>query len=949
MSGPAIDITLPSGEQAQVPQEDLQQAVAAGAVVAKPAALKGKYEEEFGGLLGQGVSAVFGAGRTASLGLMDDLLIEGAYTLGGDGAAADMKHGLNVAKETNPYATMGGEAAGLFIGGGRGLTAAGGALEKAVAQGAGEGLLGTVGGMAARGALEGGALEFGKGVSEEALGDPNANGEKLLAHTAKGALLGAGIGAGFGVVAHAGSGLMGALSHASGPRPTALLDEVVGTPGAGRVLAEDAAATESLVVQLRKAGATSEQAAIMADEISGLARSRTTVENPFLTKGAASWEETAGALGKPLDNPFLTKGTGTWEETASALTGQPKKGLSGYVDDAAEKYILSRSGGNPEVAEALRKGYGERASRIIEAERIADNEAKRMAEAGTKMMRAEEVLDRLSFTERPQQFERLMKASAVDLDKAADSAMRMTQMADNVVAELESVRHLGRDALAIKSMRNAINVTYERHAALLDATTGAARESALRDLYMSTYQLKQEAGRLSNFGKVDAAAARGLPVTGIEGDIRRVHEVLRTGLEDEAVWGAAGRANRDLNKAFSDALPRRQDLGRRLGVTIDAELGIAKPEVDFDKARALLGSLRGGEVDSLRQGVKSAESFVDGIRQRVAAAEQHLEMTAADKAILNEALSSAKDFETTFASARKNAEVVNRLKDMQLEEQGKAIGGTLGFLTDIVTRPVTTMERLGAVKVATQKLEKAIEGGLNRFFDGKGIRLAAGPARQSTEVAKEIGEVRAMAANPAQLQSYVNRFVGDLGKHAPQTADGVRAAATRLITYLAINAPKPTVSYDVTGKTQERYTPSALASYERKREAGLDPKSVLREMDIGSLNRDGIRTVKAVYPQLFAEMQNAARKQMAQRAVDETLNLSREQKKALAALLEVPADGTFEPKFIAAMQATTEPLPQQPQGPQNAGPTMLSKRPMKLDPSVFQTDAQQIGGSNHGD
>lgn len=916
MSGPAVDITLPSGEQAQVPQEDLQQALAAGAVVAKPAAPKGKYEEEFGGLLGQGVSAVFGAGRTASAGLMDDLLIEGAYTLGGDGAAADMKHGLNVAKETNPYATMGGETAGLFLGAGKGITSAGGALEGAIAARAGEGLLGTVGGMAARGAAEGAALEFGKGVSEEALGDPNANGEKLLAHTAKGSLLGAGIGAGFGLVAHAGSGLMGALSHASGPRPAALLDEVVGTPGAGRVLAEDAAATESLVVQLRKAGATSEQAAIMADEISGLARSRTTVENPFLTKGAASWEETAGAL-----------------------AGEPKKGLSGYVDEAAEKYIASRSGGNPEVAEALRKGYGERASRIIEAERIADNEAKRMAEAGTKMMRAEEVLDRLSFTERPQQFERLMKASAVDIDKAADSAVRMTQMADNVVSELESVRHLGRDALAIKGMRNAINATYSKHAALLDATTGAARESALRDLYMSTYQLKQEAGRLSSFGKANTSAARAMVPTSIEGRIRDVHEFLRTGLEDEAVWGAAGRANRDLNKAFSEALPRREDLGKRLGVVIDSELGIAKPEVDFEKARALLGSLRGGEVDSLRQGVKSAESFVDGIRQRVAAAEQHLEMTAADKAILNEALSSAKDFETTFASARKNAEVVNRLKDMQLEEQGKAIGGTLGFLTDIVTRPVTTMERLGAVKVATQKLEKAIEGGLNRFLDGKGIRLAAAPARKSTEVAKEIGEIRAMAANPAQLQSYVNRFVGDLGKHAPQTADGVRAAATRLITYLAVNAPQPTVSSDLTGKTQERYTPSALASYERKREAGLDPKSVIREMDIGALNRDGIRTVKAVYPQLFAEMQNTARKQVAQRAVDETLNLSREQKKALAALLEVPADGTFEPKFIAAMQASTAPLPEPA-----PGPGQTSKRAVKIDTGVFTTPAQQIEG-----
>lgn len=891
---------------------------------APPPKPEGKYEKEFGGLLGQGVSAVFGAGRMATGGLMDDLLIEGAYAAGGDSAMADMRQGLRVAKETNPYATMGGEAAGLFLPGiGTGLTGAGTAIEEAAAGRLGQGLLGRVGSMALRGGIEGAALGESRAVSEEALGDPNANGEKLAAAAMKDGLLGAGIGGGLGVLAHGASGLLGALKHSPGPRPAGLLDEVVGTPGAGKVIAREAEETEALVQSLRRSGATSEQAAIMADEVATMAKAR-----------MASAEHV---------NPFLAKGG------ASAFGSTEGGWLSSFVDDNVKAFAKARSGGNAQIEEALLKGYSGRASRIIESRNILDNQTAKLVESGSKMMRAEEVLDRLSFTERPQQFERLMKASAVDADKAADAAIRMTQMADAVVSELEAVPLMDRNALAVKQMRKILNVTYQKHAALVDATTGAAREAALRDLYMSTYEMKQEFGRISQFGKVNREAARAQIPTTIEGKAQKVYEFLRTGLEDEGVWGAAGRANRDINEAFAASHARRLDFGRKFGVSIDEVAGTAKPEVDFDKVRGILGDLRGSNVDSMRQAVKDAEAFVDGIRTRADAAEKHLAMSAADKAAITEARAAATEFEKTFAAARKEAEVVNRLKDLQLEEQGKAIGGTIGFLTDIVTRPVTTMERLGAVKVATQKLEKAIEGGLNKFFTGKGQSLvSATKPRAAAEVTKEIGLVREMLNNPRQMESRAEAMVSELREFAPQTADGAKATALRLMTFLAVNAPTPTVSRDVTGKTSERYSPSQIASYERKREAAMDPRTVLREMDIGSLNRDGIRTVKAVYPQLFAEMQMKAMEQIADREGRGQLALSRAQKKAIAALLEVPADATFEPKFIVAMQATTAPLPQAPQGPESQGPMMLSKRPMKIDPDVFATDAQQIEGQDHG-
>jgi len=885
--GGLVDITLPTGEAATVPQEDLAQAVAAGAVVSR-AGPEGKYEREFGGLLGMGASAVFGAGRVASGGLTDLALVEGADMLGGARARADMQHGLRVAKETNPYSTLGGEAAGLFIGAGEGITGAGAVVEEQVAARVGEGLLGSMASMGARGGVEGTLLGFGKAVSEDALGEPDPTGEKLFATAVKDGLLGAGVGAGIGAVAHG----LGSLRHAVGPRPSGLLDEVAGTPGAGRVLREDLGATESIVTDLRKAGATSEQAAVMTDELQALAK------------------ETAAALRK----------------------GGP---ASGVVDKAAAWYAANRAGGNAELEEVLRKAYADRVTRIVKQEEILDKNARILAERGSAVMRGEEVLNRVNFTERPDQFAKLLDPTKLDV--AADAAVKMTQRVDALVTELEQTAMKGGNEVGVRRLRKMLQDTYAKHASMVDG----GGENALRDLYMSTYKLKQEVGKVSGFGKAPYLRSEG------ENLFSQAYEELRVGLEDEAVWGAAGAANREWNETFSAALARRQDFGGRFGVSIDQVSGVPKPEVDFDKARSILNDLRGTADDDIRQGVRSAEAFIDGNRQRIAAIEKYADLGPAEVKQLAQMRSDLDAFESAFADARKEAGVVNRLRQQQLEEQGRSLGGVLGLATDIMTKPLTTMERLGAVKAATERFEKGIENGLNRLFDGKGKeildRLSPSVKPRAREaVQKEIGEVRQLAANPELLQKRLGEFAGDLPRHAPNTSASVAAVATRALTFLAINAPQPVVQKDAFGRTRERYTDSQLADYERKRNAALHPESIIREMKQGKLNREGIRTVKFVYPHLFVQMQDMARSEIAGLDREGKLDsMPRERKKAISILLETPADGTFEPDFIALMQGAKA-----PSAPQAApmGPAPVAKRPIKLDVGMFETEAQQIEG-----
>lgn len=892
---PATGHMLP----ATVAAEDLAQAKQAGAVL-RPA--KGVYEDEFGGGLGQAASAIFGAGRMASGGLMDAALIDGAGLVGGDQAAADMRHGLNVAKDTNPLATMGGEAAGLFIGAGEGVTGAGQVAEEAATGLLGKGLLGSVGSMGLRGATEGALLGAQQQLSEDALGNVDHNGEKLFASAAKNALIGGAVGGGLGALGHFGSEAVAAFKHGPGPRSTGLLDDVAGMPGLGQPMREEVGAQESLIKDLQKTGLTSDEAASLAGDVKTLARART--------------------------------------------AGGP---LSGVLDDVASRFATAKANGNAERLEVLEHGFLDASRSLGSHEQEVSNQALALTKHGTDLMRAEETLNRINFTERPEQFAKLLDPAKIDV--AADAAARMTQKVDALVSQFERESMLGGEAVQMRQIRKTLNSTYAKQASLIDATTGAARENAMRDLYMDTYRLKQKVQELSGFGK-DLHR-----LTPAESMFRNVGEELRTGLEDEAAWGKAGTANREWNETFSQALPRRQDFAQRFGVSIDQAAGVPKPEVDFDKARSFLKGLTGHELeDGALQGTKSAGAYTDGIRARLGALEKHADMSAADRAVFDKARASADKFDEAFATARKESAIVARLRTQALEEQGKSLGGVLGLATDVMTRPLQTMERLGAIRAATERFEKMIEGGINRFFEGKGSALMRraedttsklrGASRPAEAVGKEIGDLRELAASAPAMEARVQQLVGTMGDHAPKTASAMATVGLRALTYLASQAPQGRTETRLGMlKPTTRYSAQDLAVYETKRTAAFHPETVLTEMRAGKLNREGIKTVKAVYPQMFAQMQNLARTQIYAMEQKGTLDaMPYAQKAALATLLEVAADGTWKPDFMALMQSTKAPPPAPaavPNAAEGGG-----RRPVKINTEVFETEAQQVEGRN---
>lgn len=877
-----VDITLADGSPATVPEENLPLALSSGAhvdVATSAPALDG------GGLLGEAATAALGAGRTASMGFSDSALAEMANIIGGEQARKDALHSMDIARRANPYSNMAGEFAGLFVGG---PTAIGEGVEQAVAEKAGEGLFGKVASFGLRGGVEGALIEHQNQISEATLGDHELNGQKMAAHIGEGALLGGTLGAGLGVGAHGLTSAVESLRGLRGVPSNAVLDEVAGVEGAGKLLREDAAETQKLVTTLEKSGATTEQAARMADEAMAFSR-------------------------------------------AQSNSG-------GILEEVAAKYAQNRAGGNPAIEEALRFSISDRARKLADRAAVLDEHALKLKAVGDRVMRAEDALNEVQFKYKAEQMAKLVDPARFESQR--DTLAKLLQDSDDVLKFWESTASKGGAEGAIRSLRKQ----YTDALGALAKVEESGATTASRDFFIRADKFKRSIDSFAQYGK----SPYGLPeaVMHPEAGLRPLGDKWRNALEDANVWGDAGLAQKEWNATFSNTFSRRQDFGGRFAVGIDQVRGVPVAEMDAEKIKNALLKKLGSEADA-QQALKSTEAWVNGNRDRIAAIRKYGDLVPTELAALDDGTKALGEFESVLGTAKKESEIVSRIERLQLEEQGKALGGVMGLGADLVTRPFKTMERLGDLIQAKQRVEKAIAGGLERFFGGKAGPevLAELKPRPPKDVAKDISEVRQLAANPAALEERARASVGDMAKYAPRTADAAMATFKRAVLFLANEAPPASVRLGVLAMSapEPRYTAQQLHEWETKKRAAFDPKTVVFDMKSGRLNREAIRTIEFVSPKLYMEIQHSAQEWVLREQQKGTIDkMPRAQQAALAALLKVPADGTWQPDFMLMMQAAK--ATPAPQSAPTSAPSMMttSKRAIRMNTGIYETEAYAI-------
>lgn len=893
-----VDILLPDGQAATVPEQDLGRALAAGAQMPKtgPSGPEGEF---WNSGAGQVLTAGLGAARTASFGLSDNLLAEGANIISGESSRKEALHTLSQAKEINPYADLAGEVGGLFIGGG-GITQAGEMAESAIAARAGEGLAGKLAAGGVRGFVEGGLLGAEHSLTEDTLGDHAINGEKMFATMGKEGLLGAAggaaiSGAGYGLGRALGLGVEPAVeaSVEGGRLSKTAIDDVAGLKGAGNSVKSSMQHAEETIEALQKTGLTSEQAAELADK-------------------------TLRAADKLV----------------------PEKGnLPGLIDKVRDAYI-GEVAGTTERAAILKRGY-ELQSGLREAhEDVLRNTSAELSKDFTKVARKlEDSMNDIQFTEKTDQMRKLIGTGAEQARLARDHVAGMFQQVSEKVLELDSLFAKGGSEGALKRI---IKESSDLSRVFQRADADAA------DFMTAGNKLKQLLDRHTDFSTK-------FKLTEGEQAFKDLRESIKVQLEDTTAFGRGGEAQARLNSTYSELVPRRSHLAQTVGQTIDrGDGGVTLLGGDFQKFQSMMRSLTGDATDAEIEGVKSVEGYIDGMRARAAAVKDFGHLSPKQAADIAEGEKALDAFAQNFAKARTDIAANNKLRAMQLmEREAPRMGGLVGMIGDVITKPLTTMERLAEIRSSTVRLDKAIDKGLQKAFEFKASATKATAAtRQSVE--NEIGQFRELAGNPEALADRARKFSEPLSKVAPKIAQEAAATAMRALNFLATEAPIPLGSRAIMGMPtrKPRYSDEQVSAWQNKREAALGaadgrtaPEVIIGDLQKGRLNRDAIRTIEFVSPQLFLQLQQTAQRQISQMAADGKLDkLTLAQQASIASLLKVPPGKMWEPDFMLLMQSAKSIAPgsQSQSGPPSAPNQGTSKRAIKVDTSAFQTETQAI-------
>jgi hypothetical protein len=178
-----------------------------------------------------------------------------------------------------------------------------------------------------------------------------------------------------------------------------------------------------------------------------------------------------------------------------------------------------------------------------------------------------------------------------------------------------------------------------------------------------------------------------------------------------------------------------------------------------------------------------------------------------------------------------------------------------------------------------------------------------GSARQKT-FHSQVAALRQLSQDPALMARRIQESLGAVLETAPQTGMAMTAQAQAGVGFLLSKAPASPydLGNDPLGRHSGRWQPddTEITRFNRYVAAVADPGAFLSDMAAGRVNREGVEAIRTVYPALFQELQM----RLVERIPEFQEALSYQQRGQLSILFSVALDPSFEPGFVAAMQAS---------------------------------------------
>ncbi len=906
-----VAVTLSDGQSGYVDEGDVQSVVASGGTVGHTGAAslsEGAQADqgELGGLAGSAAAFGFGGLRSATLGLSDPALIGLSGLVGGEGEKEHTRRGLSELRELHPGMSTAGEVAGLFTPGGIGGKVAKGfahAAESGVAKlgtkaieaaGLSPEAFGAFSRVAAKaglagvgGAAEGALYGAGNVVSEDALGDHELTAEQLLAGAGEGGLVGLGAGGLIGGLGAAGGELYGGVS-------------ALGRGAAGQAADALGGATDLLATGRAKATSWLDRLGSHSSAAEGVLRSPSSIAEELAQEGTP----------RGLESMLEPGATG------------------GLIPSLAEKVANAQAGS--EASSAFKRAYRD-ATKLADSNAELDKLAISTAEDVSKPLRESDAAIRDAWGEHK-----------VDtLAKYADPTRVDEQMtaSSKIASEIQQTVDYYRDINKNNSL--GIGGTLKKLDAWNDVYTnrvlkaGALPDSA--EIFRLTDNLKRTLAEPAQFGRNIGGSPD------VQAALRRFDELYhsaRTVLEDPTVWGervAAGQ--KAVNEGWVARLNSADKFRDAFTENFGAEAGRPISRFDAGKLKAFFASPDGAEAYSKNQAMAE---YISGQRQLMDSLEAHGDLSASARSKIEKGRVALDTLEQRVAQAKAESADIANLKRAKELELSSAVPGLLGVVTDVITRPIATAERLGQLELAKRQVSERMASAVDGIAKGTTGRPIATPSR--TDLVRAARSVIDAAAAPQAIMENVQRRLRGIADAAPRTSQAFATSAVKAVTYLAARAPKDISPADPLAlrKREPRYDEGQLQQFGRVLATVKDPIGATeRAVKDGTLTWDHVDALQTVYPKLYDKMRVDVLEAVQRRADP----LSYADRILLGILFRAPTDPSLRPEYVRAIQQTKAPPAPDPQNDAQKR-AQYGRQGKPIDFSGSQTETEKIAGGS---
>lgn len=186
-------------------------------------------------------------------------------------------------------------------------------------------------------------------------------------------------------------------------------------------------------------------------------------------------------------------------------------------------------------------------------------------------------------------------------------------------------------------------------------------------------------------------------------------------------------------------------------------------------------------------------------------------------------------------------------------------------------------------------------------------KTGATPKNRQVAFANMSNTVSSLVSDPNKLINRMAKGTSLVSKYAPKTASELQNRMVSAMQFLNSKMPK-TNNGGADLLFKKPYEPSnlELAKFERYTQILEAPFSALDELQAGTLTRDHVEALKAVYPTLYSKIQSEVINEISQAPEDFSYN----KRIQLGILMDLPTDESLRPYAIAGLQANFGPQPQ---------------------------------------